>query len=114
MGLFWKSESDRIIEEIQDQVGSINRTLNLLQNSLITHNGASCDNIDELYNINENLQKQRLKLEGVVNRLASSKLPNVMVPWIDGRYFPIIMWMMSYNAAVGKLKYAIQQYAKTI
>jgi hypothetical protein len=48
MGLFWKSESDYIVEDVQDLVGRINKQLSALQDTLVANNGATTNNIIEL------------------------------------------------------------------
>ena len=114
MGLFWKSESDYIVEDVQDLVGQINRQLSALQDTLVTHNGATNENIIELGEIHELLANLQNQMESKINRLSSSKQAKLMVPWIDGRYFPYVMWAMSYNMAVNKLRMAVQRYANSI
>ena len=110
MGLFWKSDSDRIIEQVQELVGRINQTLLSLQNSLVANHGATDNNIFELNLISENLLKQQNQLNELLANLTDSQQMKTSVAWIDGRYFPLPMWMMSYNAAVGKLQYALKKY----
>lgn len=114
MGLFWKSDSDYIIEEVQEIVGQINRQLLVLQDTLVANNGATINNIIELGEIHERLANLQNQLESKVNQLSSSKQAKLMVPWMDGRYFPYVMWAMSYNMAVNKLRLAVQRYANGI
>ncbi len=114
MGLFWKSDSDYIIEDIQDLVGKINRELLAMQDSLVANNGASNNNIAELIKIPERLAPLMKQVESKVDRLSSSKQAKLMVPWIDGRYFPFGMWAMSYNMALQKLGMAVQMYAEGV
>lgn len=114
MGFFWKSDSDYIIEDVQELVGQINRQLSALQDTLVANNGATSENIVELGEIHERLAKLQNQVESKVNQLSSSKQAKLMVPWIDGRYFPYAMWVMSYNMAVNKLRIAVQRYANGI
>lgn len=114
MGLFGKSDSDYIIEDIQDLVGKINRELLTMQDSLVANHGATHDNIVELSEIHERLAKLQNQVEAKMDQLSSSKQAKLMVPWIDGRYFPFTMWAMSYNMAVNKLRMAVQKYANNI
>ena len=114
MGLFWKSDSDYIIEDIQDLVGKINQELLTMQDSLVANNGASPNNIVELSEIHERLAKLQNQVEAKMAQLSSSKQAKLMVPWIDGRYFPFTMWALSYNMAVNKLRMAVQKYANNI
>ena len=110
MGLFWKSDSDRIIEQIQDKVGEINRNLLTMQNSLIANNGASDANITELNLMSERLLQYQNELNNLIQQLSPSKQNSFGVPWIDGSYSQLFPWMMSYNAAVAKLQYALKEY----
>ena len=114
MGLFGKSDSDYIIEDIQDLVGQINRQLSTLQDTLVANNGATNENIIELGEIHERLANLQNQVEAKVNQLSSSKQAKLTVPWMDGRYFPYVMWAMSYNMAVNKLRMAVQRYANGI
>jgi len=114
MGLFWTSESDRIIEQVENTAGEINRYLSKLQTSLMTNNGATHNNINELYDIDNNLANLQIKMTNLLSQLSPSKQSGITVSWIDGRHFPLVMWQMSYNAAIAKLKYAIQLYGQSI
>ena len=110
MGLFWKSDSDRIIEQIQAKVSYINHHLLKLQNSLIANNGASDANIDELNYICERLLQQQNDLNNLLQRLPPSKQNSIGVPWVDGSYSSLFAWMMTYNVAVAKLQHALKKY----
>lgn len=114
MGLFWKSDSDYIIEDVQDLVGQINRQLSALQDTLVVHNGPTDDNIVEIGDIFNRLMSLQNRLEVKFNELPPSKQSKVNVPWVDGRYFPYVMWVMSYNMYVNRIKMAVQKYANGI
>ena len=116
MGLFWisESESDLIIEQVENTAGEINRYLSQLQTSLIANDGATNQNIQELRKIHDNLYDLQLKMTNLLSKLSASKQSGVRLPWIDGRYYPLFMWQLSYNAAVAKLEYAIHNYSANI
>lgn len=110
MGLFWKSESDKIIEQIQEKISHSNHYLLKLQDSLIANNGASDANIDELNYISDRLLQQQNDLNNLLQRLSPSKQNSFGVPWIDGSYSSLFAWMMTYNVAVAKLQHALKKY----
>lgn len=114
MGFFWKSDSDYIIEDIQELVGQINQKLTTLQESLVANNGPSDENIVLIGNIFEQMAPLQNQVEDKFNQLSSSKQSKVMVPWVDGRYFPFAMWAMSYNMYIRRIQAGIKKYANNI
>ena len=112
MGFFWKTRSDEIIEDIQEIVGNINRDLLQAEHSLVHNRGCNADNIEELGTICSNLQQKQTYLESLMSQISSTKLSNVNVPWVDGRYFPIVLWMGSYNMSIARIKKWMTDYAR--
>ncbi len=110
MGLFWKTSSDYLVEEIQELVGQTNRQLAAMSDSLVANNGISYSNMQEISDISERLTHLFSQVESKVNQLPSSKQSSLTVPWIDGRYFPFAMWAMSYNMAINRLRIAFKKW----
>ncbi len=110
MGLFWKTETDRQIEEIQDIVGQINVYLIKIEKSLVANNGMNSSNADILLGYMDSINNLTQKTNSIYERIPDSKKSRVNVPWIDGRYFHYAMYMMSIMAASRKVEYAFKLY----
>ena len=113
MGLFWKSESDRIIEEIQDITARVNMYLRQIEQSLIANDGASSNNINDLVNWSQSIAPFMVKANNLYEGLCDKGKRNTDVPWVDGRYFHYSLYVMSVISALNKVEYAIKHYHGT-
>ena len=110
MGLFWKTESDRIIEEIQDAAAQINMYLRKIEQSLMANDGANNGNIENLARWAQVIGSHMTKANALFEGLSDSNKRKADVPWVDGRYFHYSLYVMSVISALNKVEYAIKRY----
>ena len=114
MGLLWRTRSDEIKEEIQELVGQMNRLLLQAQDSLVNNNGVTDFNVSEIEDLSQRMKTVQNRIEALSNELSDAKVATLNVSWLDGRYFPLPMWIGSYNLCVAKIKNALIAYAKSL
>ena len=113
MSIFWQSRSDEVKEEIQDLVGQMNRLLLRTQDSLVNNNGVTDLNVTEIEDLSQKMIIVHDHLLALSYELSNAKIATLNVPWLDGRYFPLPMWMGSYNLCVTKIQNALIAYANS-
>lgn len=114
MGLLWRTRSDEIKDEIQELIGQMNRLLLRVQDSLVNNNGGTGFNISEIEDLSQRMNIVQNRIEVLSHELSDAKVATLNVPWLDGRYFPLPMWIASYNLCVTKIKNALIAYAQSL
>lgn len=114
MSIFWRSRSDEIKEEIQELVGQMNRLLLRAQDSLVNNHGITDFNVSEIEDLSQRMKTVQDRMQALTNELSDAKVATLNAPWLDGRYFPLPMWIGSYNLCVAKIKNALIAYAKSL
>lgn len=110
MGIFWKTETDRQIEEVQDIAGQINVYLAKIESSLLANNGVNSSNANIVSNYMDCINNLIQKSNFIYGMIPDSKRSRVNVPWMDGRYFHYAMYMMFISTVSKKVEYAFKLY----
>lgn len=110
MGLFGRSRSCENEKQIQELISQLNRCLLRAQDSLLNNHGISDSNIVEMRNICEQMKSIQDRMQILLDGLSNIKMATIYVPWTDGRYYSLPMWMEYYNTCGTVIKNAMSEY----
>lgn len=108
MGLFFKSQTDNIKEQIQRHAAKINEQLRLLAQE-VDNNGITISNMELLAQIMNNINIPHAAINSLLQQLDASQQSSLMLPWMDGRYLPIFVWDGSFRMIMAKFIEDIEQ-----
>lgn len=108
MGIFFKSESDRIKEQIVDEINKINHKLKQLES--ILNKGLCYSNEDQLDNLLDDLYSSLKIFRSKIASLSPKQLGKLALPWIDGTYIPVYLWEISFKYVMAKITNEFQQH----
>lgn len=108
MGIFFKSESDRIKEQIVDEINKINHKLKQLE--AILNNGLCDNNADQFCDLIDDVSSYLNTSKSKMNGLSIPQLSKLALPWVDGSYIPVYLWDISFKHVMAQVNSAFEQY----
>jgi len=110
MGLFTSSETTQKREQILQYISILNRSLRDIANIIDKDgiNGSSINTINEIFKKGE---ENAERMSNIVRSMSDSQLDGFTVPWMDGKYIGIMMWIASYVGIINKMVSKFESYA---
>lgn len=111
MGIFFNSETQNKKDQILRDIGVINKSLRDIAN-LLDSNGMNMPTIKSINSILSNIEGNINGVSTTVQGMSDSQLSNFNVPWIDGRYLGIMMWINSFMMVTTKISNEMEEFVK--
>jgi hypothetical protein len=111
MGLFFNSDTQNKKEQILRDIAVINKSLRDVAN-LLDNNGMNMTTINNVGSILGNIEETINRVSTTVQGMSDSQLSGFNVPWMDGRYIGIMMWISSFVLTTTKISSEMDDYVK--
>ncbi len=109
MGLFGRSNADKIADNIREQVKIILLQLKGIDEVFCRDGGASYSNVQEISMYMQRIAEARNNIQQDLDKLSAVQQSRVVVPWFDGRLHPILFWDVSFRMTMKDIEQEIDK-----
>jgi len=100
MGLFGNSETQNKKDAILRDITVINKALRDIGSLL--DKGMNVSSVNSCSSIIENMESNINRVSTTIQGMSDSELSGFTVPWMDGRYLGIMMWITTFQMVMNK------------
>lgn len=111
MGLFFNSDTQTKKDQILRDVAIVNAALRNAA-TILDNNGLNRTTINSVGSILGNVESNVTRISTTVQSMSDSQLTGFNVPWIDGRYIGIMMWLLSMSTMAQQISTEMERYLK--
>lgn len=109
MGLFTSSETTNKRNQILQDIAVINQSLRKIAD-ILDNQGINSQSINAVNQVFMNFSNNVERMSSTVQSMRDSQLDGFSVPWMDGRYMGIMMWLGSFNMVMNQIQGEINGY----
>ena len=109
MGLFGRSNADKIADNIREQAKYILVQLNGIDEIFCRDGGATLYNIQELSMYLQRIGQMHNAIQAELDKLSATQQSRVVLPWVNGKLYDLFVWNLSYQMVMSKIKQEIDK-----
>lgn len=103
MGLFGRSNADKIADNIREGAKFILLQLNGIDEVFCRDGGATPYNAQELTLYMQRIERTHNAVQQELNSLSATQQSRLVLPWVDGRLYDLYTWNFSYQMVINKI-----------
>lgn len=111
MGLFFNSDTQNKKDQILRDISLVNAALRNVASTL-DNDGMNRSTINSVNSILGNVMSNVTRISNTVQSMTDSQLNGFTVPWIDGRYVGIMMWLLSFSTITNQISNEMESYIR--
>lgn len=109
MGLFFNSDTQNKKDQILVEIAAINKSLRDVA-TIIDNQGFNYSSINSINTVISRIESNVQRMSNTVQSMSDSQLSGFMVPWMDGRYIGIMIWIASYGTMMNETVFEMEKY----
>ena len=103
MGLFGRSNADKIAYNIREQAKFILSQFNGIDEVFCRDGGATHYNAQELTLYMQRIERTHNAIQQELDKLSAIQQSRVVLPWVDGKLYDLYSWNFSYQMVINKI-----------
>lgn len=109
MGLFGRSNADKIADTIREHAKFILLQLNGIDEVFCRDGGATLYNVKELSLYLQRIAQMHKSIQEELDKLSATQQSRVVLPWVNGKLYDLYTWNFSYQMVMSKIKQEIDK-----
>ena len=109
MGVFGRSNVDKIADNIREHAKFILLQLNGIDEIFCRDGGATLYNIQELSMYLQRIGQMHNAIQAELDKLSAIQQSRVVLPWVNGKLYDLFTWDFSYQMVMNKIKQEIDK-----
>lgn len=111
MGLLFNSDTNTKKDQILRDIAIVNAAL-INAATTIDNNGMNRTTINSVGSILKNVTSNVTRISTTVRSMSDSQLSGFSVPWTNGSYIGIMMWLLSMSNMTNQIAADMENYLK--
>lgn len=103
MGLFGRSNADKIADNIREGAKFILLQLNGIDEVFCRDGGATPYNAQELTLYMQRIERTHNAVQQELNSLSATQQSRLVLPWVNGKLYDLHSWNLSYQMVINKI-----------
>ena len=100
MGLFGRSNADKIADNIREQAKFILLQFNGIDEVFCRDGGATPYNAQELALYMQRIERTHNAIQQELDKLSAIQQSRVVLPWVNGKLYDLYTWNLSYQMVI--------------